>query len=144
MADQVPTAYERLGVLPEASAAEITSAYRGLLRRHHPDSRDVSRALDENDHAADEDAADALGPIIEAYAVLRDPGRRADYDRRLDALRPPTRTYRPHANHDFMLSAGPVRWQQEATSSRGFGRPPVTEREVMEQLLLVLRSRWFY
>ena len=93
MADQLPTAYERLGVLPEASASEITSAYRRLLRRHHPDSREASRGLDRDDHAAGEDAAEALGPIIEAYAVLRDPGRRADYDRRQEALKPPTITY---------------------------------------------------
>ena len=119
MADQVPTAYERLGVSPRASTLEITSAYRRLLRRHHPDSRDAARGLDEDDHAAEEDAASALGSIIEAYAVLRDPGRRADYDRR-QAPRPPTPTYRAPANHDFLLRAGPVRWQQEPTSPARF------------------------
>ena len=93
MADQLPTAYERLGVLPGASAAEITSAYRRLLRRHHPDSRDMSQGPDSDAHAGGDDAAEALGPIIEAYAVLRDPGRRADYDRRQEALKPPTVTY---------------------------------------------------
>src|SRR5688500_16907497 len=119
MADQLPTAYERLGVSREASATEITSAYRQLLRRHHPDSREESHGLDGTDHAAGEDAAEALGPIIEAYALLRDPGRRADYDRRQRALNPPptisyrdsppTTTYRASApSHGFLLRAGPV------------------------------------
>ena len=143
MVDQVPTAYERLGVLPGASAAEITSAYRRLLRRHHPDSRDVSRGLDGDGQACGEDAAEALGPIIAAYEVLRDPGRRADYDRGQEALKPPPITHRgPAASHDFLLRAGPVRWQQEGTSSRSLRRPTVTEPEAMEQLLQFLRGRW--
>ncbi len=144
MAGQLPTAYERLGVLPGASAAEITSAYRRLLRRHHPDSRAMSQGPDRDGHARD-DAAEALGPIIEAYAVLRDPGRRADYDRRQEVLKPSTVTYSgPAAGHDFLLHAGPVRWQQEPTSSRSFRRPTVTEPEAMERLLQVMRGRWLY
>ena len=144
MIDRVPTAYERLGVLPGASAAEITSAYRRLLRCHHPDSREVSQGLDGDGHAAGEDAAEALGPIIAAYEVLRDPGRRADYDRRQDALKPRPITYQgPAARHDFLLRAGPVRWQQEGTPSRSLRRPTVTEPEAIEQLLRIL-GRWVY
>ena len=144
MADQLPTAYERLGVLPQANATEITSAYRRLLRRHHPDSRDVSQGQGRDNHASGEDAAEALGPIIEAYAVLRDPARRAAYDRRQEALKPPTISYRPAASHDLLLRAGPVRWQQEPTSSRRFRQPTVTEPEAMELLLQILRGRWLY
>ena len=138
MADQLPTAYERLGVSPQASATEITSAYRRLLRRHHPDSRDTPQGLDRDD----QDAAEALGPIIEAYAVLRDPGRRADYDRRQEALKPAI--HRVGAHHDFLLRAGPVHWQQGPASSRSSRRPLVTEHEAMEPLFQILRGRWLY
>jgi curved DNA-binding protein CbpA len=144
MADQLRTAYEVLGVVPEASATEITSAYRRLLRRHHPDSRDASQGLERDDHASGEDAAGALGSIIAAYAVLRDPARRAAYDRRLEALKPPTITYRPAASRDFLLRAGPVRWQQEPTSSRRLRQPTVAESEAMELVLQILRGRWLY
>jgi len=80
MADERPTAYDLLGVSPEASPAEITSAYRGLLRRHHPDSSHASPGPDELAAREEEpprgDAAEALRSIMDAYAVLRDPGSR--------------------------------------------------------------------
>lgn len=64
--------YDVLGVLPTASQAEITHAYRRHLRDHHPDTR----------HKAPNAGADErLRQILAAYALLRDPRRRADYDR---------------------------------------------------------------
>ena len=142
MSGQHPTAYELLGVLPRASASEITSAYRRLVRRHHPDSRDASQARESDDHAAGEDAAAALGPIIDAYAVLHDPGRRAEYDRRHGTPNTTTVTYGVATNRDFLLHAGPVRWQQDPPSPRSYRRPAVTEREAIEQLLQILRGGW--
>jgi curved DNA-binding protein CbpA len=112
MAGRVPTAYERLGVVPEASAAEITSAYRRLLRRHHPDSRDGSQVLDHDDHGAGENAAEVLAAIIDAYAVLRDPASRAEYDRSQQPKRPMITHRAPAARQDFLLRVGPVHWQQ--------------------------------
>ncbi len=62
--------YETLGVSREASGNEIKRAYRALAREHHPDvARDKSRA----EHRFKE--------INEAYEVLSDPRRRAEYDR---------------------------------------------------------------
>ena len=67
-----PDPYEVLGVSRGASQDEINSAYRRLVRSLHPDSR-------ASDAAA---PPDALERVLAAYAVLRDPARRAEYDRR--------------------------------------------------------------
>jgi curved DNA-binding protein CbpA len=67
-----PNPYLVLGVPPSATNAEITHAYRTHLRAYHPDTRPGRSA-----HAADEH----LRQVLAAYALLRDPARRADYDR---------------------------------------------------------------
>ena len=60
--------YEVLGVVPEADAKTIKSAYRKLAREYHPD---VSER---------EGAEDRFKEISEAYEVLKDAGKRAEYD----------------------------------------------------------------
>lgn len=60
--------YQTLGVARTASADDIKKAYRKLVRKHHPD---VSRA---------KDADQKTKEINEAYAVLGDPDKRAEYD----------------------------------------------------------------
>ena len=72
MARQNPDPYLVLGVSPTATQAEVTHAYRTRLRAHHPDTRHPPGSK-----AADDD----LRQVLAAYAVLRDPARRADYDR---------------------------------------------------------------
>ncbi|WP_084481517.1 J domain-containing protein [Ruania albidiflava] len=69
MSRQRPDYYLILGVTSTATPQEVARAYRALIRRHHPDSRPP-----EGDQTN-------LADIHEAYAVLRDPRRRADYDR---------------------------------------------------------------
>jgi molecular chaperone DnaJ len=62
--------YETLGVARNASGEEIKRAYRALAREHHPDvAHDKSKA----EHRFKE--------INEAYEVLSDPRKRAQYDR---------------------------------------------------------------
>src|SRR5258705_10252693 len=61
--------YEILGVSRDASPEEIRRAYRALARKHHPDV---------NKEAG---AEDRFKEISEAYEVLRDPEKRAQYDR---------------------------------------------------------------
>ena len=72
MARQNPDPYLVLGVSPTATQAEITHAYRTRLRAHHPDTRHTPPSK-----TADDD----LRQVLAAYALLRDPARRADYDR---------------------------------------------------------------
>jgi curved DNA-binding protein CbpA len=60
--------YEVLGVSRDASALQIARAHRRLAKRHHPDI-----------HGADE--ADRMRRINEAWFVLSNSARRADYDR---------------------------------------------------------------
>jgi curved DNA-binding protein CbpA len=73
--------YEILGVPVTATAREITRAYRGLLRRFHPDTRQENH---DGGTAGPRDT-ERLHAIMQAYAVLSDPAKRAAYDRALRA-----------------------------------------------------------
>ena len=86
MVREHPDPYLVLGVSPTATPAEITHAYRDRLRAHHPDTRHPP---------ASKTADDDLRQVVAAYALLRDPARRADYDRATahTATPPP---HRPH------------------------------------------------
>lgn len=63
--------YRVLDVSPTATQAEIAHAYRAQLRDHHPDTRDATSSRG---------ADDRLQRVLVAYALLRDPVRRAEYD----------------------------------------------------------------
>ncbi|OYD07653.1 molecular chaperone DnaJ [Paludifilum halophilum] len=60
--------YEVLGVDRNASAEEIRKAYRKLARKYHPD---VNQSPD---------AEQKFKEVAEAYEVLRDPQKKANYD----------------------------------------------------------------
>jgi len=62
--------YEVLGVLRSASEQEIKSAYRKLALQHHPDRNPGNR-----------DAEEKFKEAAEAYSVLSDSQKRAQYDR---------------------------------------------------------------
>lgn len=62
--------YEILGVSRTASADEMKSAYRKLARQYHPD-------VNPNNPEAEE----KFKEVSQAYAVLSDPEKRAQYDR---------------------------------------------------------------
>ena len=112
MTTKRPDLYAILGVPPNATQAEISHAYRALLRRHHPDTR----AADDDSQSAMSDTT--LQRILAAYTVLRDPARRADYDREARPRVHPARR-QPHypLNHNGAsghppIVAGPVRWHR--------------------------------
>src|SRR3954470_22775385 len=62
--------YQTLGVPRNASDADIKTSYRKLATAHHPDRNNGSKEAEEKFKA-----------ITEAYDVLRDPDKRALYDR---------------------------------------------------------------
>lgn len=85
--------YSLLGVKPETSAEEMKRAYRKLARQYHPD---VSKLPD---------AEKKFKEINEAWEVLKDPEKRAQYDQlRTGGWKPPPE--RKHyqdfsGEHDF-------------------------------------------
>ena len=63
--------YQILNVAPDAEAVVIEAAYRALMKKYHPDQA-----------AAAGPGGPTAAEINHAFATLRDPDRRAEYDRR--------------------------------------------------------------
>lgn len=88
--------YETLGVPRAADLEQIKKAYRKLARTYHPD---MSKAADAEARFKD---------VAEAYATLKDAGKRAAYDE----------LGHPKAGAEF---APPPQWQQDfATGGQAF------------------------
>ena len=88
--------YKTLGVERDASQADIKKAYRRLARKYHPDVSDAP------------DAEARFKEVNEAYEVLGDADRRAQYDQLGSSWRQ-GEEFRP-----------PPGWQGGARRSRGF------------------------
>jgi DnaJ-class molecular chaperone len=104
----MPDPYSVLGVSPTATQPEITHAYRRQLRDHHPDMRS---------QAPNSGADERLRQILAAYTLLRDPHRRAAYDRAHPAINDTGPVQIPITQNDSAgdqppLRAGPVRWHR--------------------------------
>lgn len=98
--------YAELGVSPDATQAEITHAFRRLLRRHHPDTRDS----ESNTSTAESDAT--LQRIIDAHAGLV-PARTlvasgAGQSRRTGPVN--RGSHLPVRPDGEVIRAGPIRW----------------------------------
>lgn len=111
MTDQPLDPYIVLGLSPQATQQQLSHAYRTLLRRHHPDTRDRQNP------ALDAAADAALQQVLAAYTVLHDPDSRASHDHN-DA--PQRRTQQPQQQAGSVrlpprwttppIRVGPVRW----------------------------------
>ena len=97
--------YAALGVSESASPEDIKKAYRKLARKYHPD---VSK---------EDKAADKFKDIGEAYEVLKDPEKRAEYDQ--------IRKYGARTDGSFQPPPG---WQ----SASGFGGGGYTEADARQ------------
>jgi curved DNA-binding protein CbpA len=108
--DHLPDHYAVLGVAATASPAEITHAYRRRVRSQHPDI---------HSDTPQDTGVEELSAVVAAYAVLRDPARRADYDHQRQftttistppapssSVPPATQSRRPEP----LLRVGPVRY----------------------------------
>ncbi|MBO6849253.1 MAG: DnaJ domain-containing protein [Marinobacter sp.] len=97
--------YAVLGVSESASPEDIKKAYRKLARKYHPD---VSK---------EDDADTKFKDLGEAYEVLKDPEKRAEYDE--------LRKYGARPDGSFEPPPG---WQ----SASGFGRGGYTEADARQ------------
>ncbi len=97
--------YAVLGVGESASPEDIKKAYRKLARKFHPD---VSK---------EENATDKFKDVGEAYEVLKDPEKRAEYDQ--------LRKYGAKGDGSFQPPPG---WQ----SASGFGGGGYTEADASQ------------
>ena len=114
--DPEPDLYAILGVPPTASEHAITLAYRGQIKRVHPDYAisDVDRRR----------RTGASATLNDAYAVLGDPRQRAEYD--LRRARRTTAALRAAVEADDAARRGagaPFRADASPTSARA-GRTP--------------------
>ena len=109
--------YQTLGVERSAPEGEIKRAYRKLARKYHPD---VSK---------EHDASERMKAINEAYEVLKDPEKRAAYDR-LGAGWQPGQDFHPPPDWDagFEFRGSPPARASQGTSAifspRYSGAPP--------------------
>ncbi len=88
---QTPDYYATLHIPPDATRQQISRAYRALMRNHHPDmeggrgasgvQEGVQRGAPGTDASGGTPPEAELLRIMQAFAVLRDPARRAAYDR---------------------------------------------------------------
>ena len=91
--------YAVLGLPSTATPDEITHAYRRQVKAHHPDTRTTRHTIPPTD--------EQLRRVLAAYALLRDPERRARYDRA--AKRRPTAHRAPAETTNTLNTAGALR-----------------------------------
>ena len=106
--------YAVLRLDPQASAADISRAYRAQMRLHHPDTRPGA-------DSPEQDALERsrLQSVMDAYAVLGNAAARSEYDREHPSVRRAawpagarrvSRTTRPD------VVAGPLVWTRPERS----------------------------
>ena len=125
MKEHRPDPYTILHLDPAATAREINRAYRALVRAHHPDTRPPRAVAASPESGPQELRDEELRDIMDAYAILRDPVKRAAYDRqRAGSPRPENVPVPRHPQGPSVRSSqgpsgaaliiGPVRWEPPA------------------------------
>lgn len=108
--------YAILGVPETAELEEIKKAYRKLARTYHPD-------LNPNNPQAEE----RFKEVSEAYAVLSDPKKRAEYDRlRRYGVPEASGGFAGFSFEDLFGPGGPESLFEEVFGFSGFGSPSRT------------------
>jgi curved DNA-binding protein CbpA len=113
--------YELLEIAADASADDVKKSFRAQIARYHPDK--VQHLGKEFQSMAAERAAE----LTEAYRILSDAGRRADYDRAVAAaggaaptsIPPPTTTEHQSASHDRPAPQEPATPPPQPAGSSG-------------------------
>ncbi len=108
-----PTHYDTLGVTPGATPADVRTAYRRLAVRYHPDK-----------HGGNPEFEELFKRVAEAYRVLQDPVRRAQYDAALLAAR-----QRQAALLRQQRQTGATTWPVGHRYHYATTRPPASVRE---------------
>lgn len=101
--------YQTLGVSKDASKEDIQKAYRKLARKYHPD---VNRSPQ---------AEARFKEINEAHEVLKDPEKRAKYDRFGSAWKQAQRTGAPPPGFEDIFSVYTSGRAQRPSGGFGFG-----------------------
>lgn len=125
--------YETLGVKPNASEADIKSAYRRLARKYHPD---VSKEAG---------AEERFKAVNEAHEVLRDSSKRAAYDQLRSRGYRPGEEFQPPPNFGEGFDFGDMRaaefsdffdslFGQQGARHGGTHRAPKRGRDIQARL----------
>ena len=137
--------YDTLGVEATAGEAEIKTAYRRLARKYHPD---VSKEAG---------AEERFKAVNEAYEVLRDKDKRAEYDQlRAQGYRPGEEFRPPPGFGGGGFGGGGFRYEQDFGGGGGFsdffeslfgggrgpGRPQAPQGDVRAKLAISLEQAY--
>ncbi|MEU5263298.1 J domain-containing protein [Amycolatopsis sp. NPDC021455] len=94
----MPDPYAVLGVAATATDRELAAAFRRRVREVHPDAPGGD--------------GDRFAAVVAAYELLRDPRRRAEFDRRTRGVPVPVRRHSARKTDVPDVRAGPVRHHQ--------------------------------
>src|SRR4051812_35360538 len=117
--------YIVLGVTRQASGQEIARAYRRAARASHPDSGGAG-------------SADRFRAVSDAYDLLRDPRRRAVYDRANPLVGPRARGAAGEAVRYGARGSQPLVLGRPAPSEPVQAQPSVGDFDEMVRLVLSL------
>lgn len=111
-----PTYYDVLGISSHSTAEEVTKAYRRAMRIAHPDT-------------SGEAHSPLAALVTQAYDVLRDPTKRAEYDQSLESHSPASsaESWGEEADWDEPVTVDPD--DTDADSSASFFGYPEHEQD---------------